>query len=108
MLNLPRLVAEGAGAFAAGGPPAARAQRALLGAAVGGPILAALQDTLCDVDVVTLVREAVAQRVQRAVARAVGAAADDAGGGGGAGGQGGGSAAPEEAPSHAQELAQEG
>jgi len=65
VLNLPRLVAEASLACAAAVAPGAPAPLPLpLSLAVGGPLLASLQDMLTDVDVLTLVREAVAARVQ--------------------------------------------
>ena len=39
-------------------------RRRMLGAAVGGPVLSAIQNMLCDTDVVTLVREAVVASVR--------------------------------------------
>jgi hypothetical protein len=47
-------------------------QRRQLGGAVGGPVAAALQDMLSDLDVVTLVREAVTVRVREMLVGAVG------------------------------------
>jgi len=91
VLQLPRLIAEGA---VQQGLRGSQAQGSSATAAVGGegagaaalprpphpglvlataaPLLAALQDMLADVDVVTLLREAVALRVQSRLARGVG------------------------------------
>lgn len=74
VLNLPRLVAEAASAsvgrvVSRGGGADVHVTRAVA-SAVGGPLLAALQDTLSDVDVVTLIREAVAARVQSSIVAA--------------------------------------
>jgi len=70
VLELPRLVADAVGAFVAGGGAGEEAEtRKMLGAAVGGPILDAIQNMLCDTEVVTLVREAVVGSVRSMLQR---------------------------------------
>jgi hypothetical protein len=75
VLNLPRAVAEAGLATSSvfGGGEAAATKNATplpvpLSLSVASPVLSALQDMLTDVDVVTLVREAVAAKVQARIA----------------------------------------
>jgi hypothetical protein len=79
VLQLPRLVAEAAGAFVGARAGAGAGDARLVAAAVGGPLVRALQDTLADADVVALVREAVAVQVQAAIVEAARAARARAG-----------------------------
>lgn len=85
VLQLPRLVAEGVvqmsrglqvqptGSTSAGADKSSPLPHPGLVLAVAFPLLSSLQEMLCDLDVVTLLREAVATKVQERLARALNA-----------------------------------